>query len=101
MGGWWTGVTGRVVLMLGFAYASLWWSYERFYSGFGVSPQDVGLTPTGGLSDIIGAIVRLGLWLALALLVLGLLPVLAVSAAGFVIESAISAWRACQRCERG
>lgn len=73
--------------MLGFAYAASWWADQRFYSAFGIAPQDIGLTPSGGLSDIVGAIVRLGLWVAIALIVLGLLPVIAVSAAGFSIEA--------------
>src|SRR5258707_904862 len=73
--GFWTRISARVVLMLGFAYAASWWADQRFYSHFGIAPQDIGLTPSGGLSDIIGAIVRLGLWVALALVVLGGLPV--------------------------
>jgi len=85
--GFWTRVSARIVLMLGFAYAASWWAEQRFYSHFGIAPQDVGLTPSGGLSDIIGAIVRLGLWVAIALLALGVLPVLAVAAAGYAIEA--------------
>jgi hypothetical protein len=92
--GWWTGLAGRMLLMLGLAYAALWWSYERFYDPFGVAPQDVGLTPSGGLSDIIGAILRLGIWLALALILLGLLPVIAVSASAYVVENdPVKNWR--------
>jgi hypothetical protein len=87
MSGLWTGLAGRIVLMLGFAFASSWWSYQQFYSHLGIAPQDIGLTPSGGLSDIIGGIVRLGLWLALALIVLGLLPVLAVSATAYASET--------------
>lgn len=93
MRGLWTGLAARIVLMLGFAFAASWWSYQRFYSPFGIAPQDIGLTPSGGLSDIVGAIVRLGLWLALALIVLGLLPVLAVSAAAFAREAGATGWR--------
>lgn len=85
--GFWTRISARIVLMLGFAYAASWWADQRFYSHFGIAPQDVGLTPTGGLGDIVGAIIRIGLWVAIALLALGVLPVLAVAAAGYAIEA--------------
>lgn len=86
LGTWWASAAARILLMLGLAYASVWWSYQRFYAMFGVAPQDVGLVPNGGLSDIVGAVLRLGAWLTIALLALAVLPVIAVSAAGYIIE---------------
>jgi hypothetical protein len=43
------------VLAFGLAYACLWWSFQRFYAPFGVSPQDVGLAPSGTSADLPGA----------------------------------------------
>jgi hypothetical protein len=83
---WFAALGVRVVLVLGVAYVSLWWSYQQFYSVFGVAPEDVGFTPSGGLGDIIGAVLRLGLWLSVALIVLGLLPVAVVGAVMYAIE---------------
>jgi hypothetical protein len=83
---WFAALGVRVVLVLGVAYVSLWWSYQEFYSVFGVAPDDVGFTPSGGLGDIIGAVLRLGLWLSVALIVLGLLPVAVVGAVMYAIE---------------
>ncbi len=81
------GLATRVVLVLGVAYVSLWWSYQHFYSTFAVSPDDVGLSPTGGgLGDVFNALLRLGLWLSIALLALGLLPVACVAFALYAIE---------------
>jgi hypothetical protein len=65
---------------LGLAYACLWWSFERFYGEFGVSPQDVGLAPSGGSSDLAGAALQLGIWLVIVLVVMAFLPVAAVVA---------------------
>jgi hypothetical protein len=65
---------------LGLAYACLWWSFERFYGEFGVSPQDVGLAPSGSASDLAGAALQLGIWLLIVLAVLAALPVAAVMA---------------------
>jgi hypothetical protein len=83
---WLAALAARVVFVLGVAYVSLWWSYQQFYSVFGVTPDDVGFTPNGGLGDIIGAVLRLGLWLTVALLALGLLPVAVVGAFTYAIE---------------
>jgi hypothetical protein len=74
-----------VVAVLGLAYACLWWSYERFYGQFDVSPQDVGLTPSGGASDLAGAALQLGVWLVIVVALLAALPVAAVAA----IEAAV------------
>lgn len=83
---WFAALAARVVFVLGVAYVSLWWSYQQFYSVFGITPDDVGFTPSGGLGDIIGAVLRLGLWLSVALLALGLLPVAVVCALTYAIE---------------
>ena len=77
----------RVVLVLGLAYVSLWWSYQHFYGVFAISPDDVGLAPSGGgLGDVFGAVLRLGLWLSIALLALGLLPVFCIGLALYAFE---------------
>lgn len=77
----------RVVLVLGLAYVSLWWSYQHFYGVFAISPDDVGLAPSGGgLGDVFGAVLRLGLWLSVALLALGLLPVFCIALALYAFE---------------
>jgi hypothetical protein len=83
---WFAALAARIVLVLGVAYVSLWWSYQQFYSVFGVTPDDIGLTLSGGLGDIIGAVLRLGLWLSVALLILGLLPVAVVALVMYAIE---------------
>jgi len=84
---WLAGLATRVVLVLGLAYVSLWWSYQHFYSVFGVSPDDVGLAPTGGgAGDVFVAVLRLGLWLSIALLGLGLLPVVCIGFALYAFE---------------
>jgi hypothetical protein len=80
-------LTTRIVFALGLAYVSVWWSYERFYGQFGVAPQDVGLAPSAGFGDAIGAILRLGVWLSAALLVLALVPGVSLTAVGFILES--------------
>jgi hypothetical protein len=72
-------VLAIVLAALGLAYACLWWSYQQFYEQFGVSPQDVGLTPTGSASDIAGAALQLGIWLLIVVAVLTFLPVAAVT----------------------
>ena len=69
-----------MLAVLGLAYACLWWSFQRFYAQFGVSPQDVGLTPSGSASDIAGAALELGVWLLVVVAVLTVLPVAAVTA---------------------
>ena len=90
MGGktsWLAALVTRVVLVLGLAYVSLWWSYQHFYSVFAISPDDVGLAPSGGgFGDVFGAVLRLGLWLSIALLALGLLPVICIALALYAIE---------------
>lgn len=90
MGGktsWLTALVARVVFVLGLAYVSLWWSYQHFYSVFAISPDDVGLAPSGGgFGDVFGAVLRLGLWLSIALLALGLLPALCVGLALYTFE---------------
>ena len=81
------GLVTRIVFVLGFAYVSLWWSYQHFYGVFAISPDDVGLAPGGGgLGDVFGSVLRLGLWLSVALLALGLLPVFCVGAALYALE---------------
>ncbi len=81
------GLVTRIVLVLGLAYVSLWWSYQHFYGVFAISPDDVGLAPGGGgLGDVFGSVLRLGLWLSVALLALGLLPVFCVGAALYALE---------------
>jgi len=72
---------------LGLAYACLWWSFQRFYGEFGVSPQDVGLAPSGTSSDLAGAALQLGVWLLIVLAVLAFLPVAAIAAAEIVAAS--------------
>ena len=90
MGGktsWLAALVTRVVLVLGLAYVSLWWSYQHFYGVFAISPDDVGLAPSGGgLGDVFGAVLRLGLWLSVALLALGLLPVFCIGLALYAFE---------------
>jgi hypothetical protein len=85
-----TRVLAIVLAVLGLAYACLWWSFERFYEQFSVSPQDVGLAPSGNASNIAGAALQLGVWLLIALAVLTLLPVAAVMA----VEVAVASGRA-------
>jgi hypothetical protein len=75
-----TKVLATLLSALGLAYACLWWSFERFYGEFGVSPQDVGLAPSGSASDLSAAVLQLGVWLAIVLVVLALAPVGAVIA---------------------
>ena len=55
---------------LGLAYACLWWSFERFYGEFGVSPQDVGLAPSGTASDMNRRGAPAGVWLVVVIVVL-------------------------------
>jgi hypothetical protein len=85
-----TRVLAIVLAVLGLAYACLWWSFERFYEQFSVTPQDVGLAPSGNASDIAGAALQLGVWLLIAIAVLTLLPVGAVMA----IEVSMASGRA-------
>lgn len=85
--GWLAALVTRVVVVLGLAYVSLWWSYQHFYGVFAVSPDDVGLAPSGGgLGDVFGSVLRLGLWLSIALLALGLLPVFCIALALYAFE---------------
>jgi hypothetical protein len=65
----------------GLAYACLWWSFQRFYEPFGVSPQDVGLSPSGSSADLPSAALQLGIWLLIVLAILAVVPTLAVAAA--------------------
>jgi hypothetical protein len=76
-----TKLLGTAVVALGLAYACLWWSFQRFYGEFGVSPQDAGLAPSGSPTDLAAAALQLGVWLMIALLVLAIVPTLAVAAA--------------------
>lgn len=69
-----------VLFALGLAYACLWWSYEQFYGHFKVSPQDVGLSPTGNVADLTGAALQLGIWLVILIALLAVVPTLAVAA---------------------
>ena len=55
-----TKVLAIAVVAFGLAYACLWWSFQRFYAPFGVSPQDVGLSPSGNASDLPGAALERG-----------------------------------------
>jgi hypothetical protein len=47
-----TKVLAIALVAFGLAYACLWWSFQRFYANFGVSPQDVGLSPSGSSTDL-------------------------------------------------
>jgi hypothetical protein len=76
-----TKVVTIALAAFGLAYACLWWSFQRFYGTFGVSPQDVGLSPSGSAADLPGAALQLGVWLLLALTLLAVVPTLAVAAA--------------------
>jgi predicted nucleic acid-binding protein len=76
-----TKVVTIALAAFGLAYACLWWSFQRFYGAFGVSPQDVGLSPSGSAADLPGAALQLGIWLLLALTLLAVVPALAVAAA--------------------
>src|SRR5207302_9057003 len=67
-------------------YACLWWSFQRFYAAFGVSPQDVGLAPSGNATDLAGAALQLGIWLLIALAVFAVLPTLAVATAEIAVD---------------
>jgi hypothetical protein len=69
---------GIALVAFGLAYACLWWSFQRFYAVFGVSPQDVGLAPSGSSADLAGAALQLGIWLLIALVVFAVVPTLAV-----------------------
>src|SRR5436309_9793330 len=62
-----TRVLAIVLATLGLAYACLWWSFQRFYGEFGVSPQDVGMAPSGSASDLAGAALQLGVWLLIVI----------------------------------
>jgi len=76
-----------VLAALGLAYACLWWSFQRFYGEFGVSPQDVGLAPSGSASDLAGSALQLGVWLMIVLAVLAFLPVAAVIAVDVAVAA--------------
>jgi hypothetical protein len=78
---------------LGLGYACLWWSFQRFYGEFGVSPQDVGMAPSGSSSDLAGAALELGVWLLIVLAVLAFLPVAAIAA----VEIAAASWKKTRR----
>src|SRR5713101_1145911 len=73
-----TKVLAIAVVAFGLAYACLWWSFQRFYAPFGVSPQDVGLSPSGNASDLPGAALQLGIWMLIGLAIMAVLPTLAV-----------------------
>ena len=88
-----TRVLAIVLAALGLAYACLWWSFQRFYGEFGVSPQDVGMAPSGSASDLAGAALQLGVWLLIVIAVLVVVPVAAVVAA----EIATASWKAARR----
>src|SRR5262249_24078877 len=75
-------VLTTLLAALGLAYACLWWSFDRFYGEFGVSPQDVGLAPSGGATDLADAALQLGIWLLIVLTAMALLPVAALLAMG-------------------
>jgi hypothetical protein len=87
-----TKVLTTVLAALGLAYACLWWSFERFYGEFGVTPQDVGLAPTGGASDLAGAALQLGIWLLIVLALMAFLPVAAVAVFTFA-RACEGTWR--------
>jgi hypothetical protein len=69
-----------VLFALGLAYACVWWSYEQFYGHFKVSPQDIGLSPTGNIADFSSAALQLGIWLLVLILVLALIPTISFAA---------------------
>ncbi len=69
-----------LLVALGLAYACLWWSYQRFYGEFGVSPSDVGLAPGGNATDLAGSAVQLGIWLLLLITLMAALPLVALVA---------------------
>jgi hypothetical protein len=73
-----TKVLAIAVVAFGLAYACLWWSLQRFYAPFGVSPQDVGLSPSGNASDLPGAALQLGIWMLIGLAIMAVLPTIAV-----------------------
>jgi hypothetical protein len=73
------GFLASAIAALALAYACLWWSYQRFYGEFGVSPQDAGLAPTGGSTSIAASALQLGVWLMIALLLLAVVPTLAIA----------------------
>ena len=76
----------RLAVLVAVAYGSLWWSYERFYNVFGITPDDVGAMGSGGVTDVFTATLRLGLWLIFVVIVLGLVPVVAVAMWGYVAD---------------
>jgi hypothetical protein len=78
------------VLAFGLAYACLWWSFQRFYAPFGVSPQDVGLAPSGTSADLPGAALQLGIWLIIGLTIMAVLPTLCVLALEMAKDSKTS-----------
>jgi hypothetical protein len=71
-------VLAIAVVAFGLAYACLWWSFQRFYAPFGVSPQDVGLAPSGSSADLPGAALQLGVWMLIGLAIMAVLPTLCV-----------------------
>src|SRR6266568_3916773 len=73
-----TKVLTIAVVAFGLAYACLWWSFQRFYAPFGVSPQDVGLAPSGSSADLPGAALQLGIWMLIGLTIMAVLPTLCV-----------------------
>jgi hypothetical protein len=86
-----TGVVTKLaaiaIVGFGLAYACLWWSFQRFYSPFGVSPDDVGLGPSGSSTSLPGAALQLGIWLLIALTILAALPTLAVVAGEIAVSA--------------
>lgn len=76
----------RLAVVVLVVYGSLWWSYERFYDAFGIRPDDVGTTAAGGVTDVFSAILRLGVWLLFAVMVLGLVPVMVITMWGYVVD---------------
>jgi hypothetical protein len=76
-----------LLIAFGLAYASLWWSYDRFYGEFGVAPQDVGLAPSGNASDLAGSAVQLGIWLLVVISVMAFLPIAALIATRSMTDS--------------
>src|SRR5438445_6714526 len=76
----------RLAVLVAVAYGSLWWSYERFYNIFGITPDDVGAMGSGGVTNVFTATLRLGLWLIFVVIVLGLVPVVAVAMWGYVAD---------------
>lgn len=75
------------VAAFGLAYACLWWSFQRFYAPFGVSPEDVGLAPSGSSASLPGAALQLGVWLLVALAILAVLPTLSVAAGEIAVRA--------------